>query len=439
MTRTTLRITLLSMLMSLNLIPNAKAQSMLEDALNVMYTACLFGEGSPFSQAIDLSQQSLAPGISNFIESSLASIPLTPPVLKAQFKDGEIVTTVTGFTPIYTESSSTVGKGQFMMGSNFSYFDLTKLRGTNLSELSFSFEQDGGGDVISVDMPMDINASVFTLFGTYGISDRLDIGFALPFVNLTMARQPATFRVFGSKAGCRWGAGCTPGQEEGAESISYAFTDGVAIDLNADGDIEAPEVDNPSVPGSNFNLSTIALRAKYRIPVQSNNARLAAVFDVRIPMAGNNEQMVGNGFLGWRFTLIGEYFELETFRPYVNIGVQAWNGVNSNNLNLAFGFSQKVASKLFFAFDLLGKVDLASDVFLAPIDNLVPMASPLNEFTLLNSTIPFADRDHTLNAGMGFQVLISPSFQFYGSALFSLLDRGLQADIVPSFGAAVHF
>ena len=162
-----------------------------------MYTACLFGEDSPFSQAVDLSRQSLAPGISNFIESTLASIPLSPPVLEAQFKDGEIVSSVTGFTPIYTESSATVGRGQFLVGTNYSFFDLTKLRGVDLNDLAFVFQQDGGGDQIAVTMPFDMNASVFTLFGTFGLSDRLDIGFALPFVQLDMKQQPATFRVIG--------------------------------------------------------------------------------------------------------------------------------------------------------------------------------------------------------------------------------------------------
>ena len=188
------------------------------------------------------------------------------------------------------------------------------------------------------------------------------------------------------------------------------------------------------MPGTDFYLSTIAVRAKYRIPVQSNNANLAAVFDVRIPLGTDEDHVVGNGYLGWRFTLIGEYYELDTFRPYINIGAQAWNGVNSNNLNLAVGFSQKVASSVFFAFDLLGKLDLEPDAFLSPIDDVVPMNAATREFTLAASTIPFTDRDHTLNAGLGIQLALSPGFQLYASSLFALLDRGLQSDVVPAFG-----
>jgi hypothetical protein len=138
--------------------------TLLEQALADLYATCLFEpvEGNPFSDAATLVRQSFAPGISGFIESNLAAIPLTPPSLKAEFTDEGIISVVTGFSPIYTESSGTVGKGLFLVGTNVSHFNLSKIRGENLNALSFTFQQNGGGDEVVASMPWNINATVFT-------------------------------------------------------------------------------------------------------------------------------------------------------------------------------------------------------------------------------------------------------------------------------------
>ena len=59
--------------------------------------------------------------LGNFIEANLAAIPLTPPNLEAEYVDGRISTMVTGFTPIYTESSATVGEGPIWEGTQPRY------------------------------------------------------------------------------------------------------------------------------------------------------------------------------------------------------------------------------------------------------------------------------------------------------------------------------
>ena len=77
---------LLTVLVSSVSIQSTNAQqSQLEAALGDLYGYCLFDgvEDNPFSQAASLARRALAPGISNFIEANLASIPLSPPNLEA--------------------------------------------------------------------------------------------------------------------------------------------------------------------------------------------------------------------------------------------------------------------------------------------------------------------------------------------------------------------
>ena len=426
------RIFVLLIVFTLTLGPqSASAQGRLEDAFAELYATCLFDiqtvENNPFSQAASLAEETLAPGLSGFIESNLAAIPLTPPSLDAEYTDGKVINVVTGFTPVYTESSATVGEGLFLVGSNLSHSNLSQIRGKELDDLQFTFEQNGGGDRVSVTMPFDLRATVFTLHGAYGVTNRFDVGIALPFVRLSIENVSPTFRVEGNNTGCRYS------QELGQE---------VMWTCNGMGPRETPSsVRLYSFVGdqseTEFFLGTVALRAKYRFPVSVDAGRLAAVLDVRIPTR-KESNIVGRGNFGTHLTFVGEYNQLGTFEPYINVGGEFWNGRSSNSFNAAFGFNQQFASNFFFTVDLLGEVALEPDSFLGPIEN--PSAEDAStESVLTRSSIPAVKREHTLDAGVGLQWTLSPSVHAYGSALFALLDRGLQSTVAPTVGIAAHF
>ncbi|MDZ7689576.1 MAG: hypothetical protein U5K69_00140 [Balneolaceae bacterium] len=411
---------------------SVRAQPLLEKAVADLYAACLFKsvDNNPFSEAVTLAEQSFAPGIAGFIESNLASIPLTPPALEAEFSEQGIVEVVTGFTPIYTESSASVGEGLFFMGANVSHFNLSKIRGEDLDALRFVFQQNNGADQIVVNMPMNVSATVFTLHGTYGITDRFDVGFALPIVSLGIDNVNTTFTVEGDNSGCRYGTGEQVNLTCDGQGTNRSISP--ALFSRADGEPSSRET---------F-LETVALRAKYRFPVSVSTVRLAAVMDIRLPLR-TSDNMLGSGNFGTKFTFISEYNPLSTFQPYVNVGAQFWNGPTSNSFNIGTGFNQQLATNLFFSFDLVGKIDLEPDAFLSPIGGALSPGDNANTLettnALISTSIPAVNRDHTLNAGLGFQFAFSPSIHAYGSALFSLIDHGLQSDIVPTAGIAAHF
>lgn len=404
----------------------AAAQPSLETAFGNLYGICLFErvEASPFSNAALLARAALAPGLTNFVESNLAAIPLTPPNVEAVFRDGEVVNVVSGFTPIFTESSATIGKGQIFVGANYSYFDLSRIRGQELSNTAFNFGQnDLQGDYVRVTMPFDVQAHVFTLYGSYGITDRLDVGVALPIVNLNVTADGTIFEVVlvDNDSGCRYMAGT---------NCSYngnTATPPLSLDAEA-----ITSVSDLSEVFSN----TMAVRFKYRFPVTQASSQFAAVVDMRVPF-GVESETLGSSEFGTRVTLVGEYNRVGGFKPYVNLGGQFWNGEASSNLGFTVGFTQMLAERLSFAFDLLGKFDLETDPFLASIDEQ-RVATGI-ESTLLGSTIPALERDHTLNTALGVQLAFTENIQAYGSALFSLLDRGLHSTVVPTVGLAVHY
>lgn len=406
----------------------------LENVLGDMYAACLFaseGQSNPFSQALELATSAMAPGISGFVENNMASIPLTPPSLRPARVAGQRVNVVTGFTPIFTESVWTVGQGRFLVGSNYSWYNLSRIRGLDLDNIVFSFDQDNGTDRIDVEMPLSIEASVFSFYGTYGLTERFDIGFALPFVNMQFRNSGTWFHVIGDESGCSYNGG------PNCNFVGTPESSEIRVSLN---DTDDPDVAvGFGLPESSSYLGTLAVRAKYRFSEPGNAGQVAGVLDIRIPTRGE-DNLLGSGDLGVRMTLIGEHQEMGAFKPFVNVGAQIWDGTNTSNLAIATGFTQELLpNKLFFAFDLLGKFDLESDPFLSPVDNDVdPDADDAAEASLQRSTIPMVGSERTLNAGLGFQFAASPRFQIYGSALFSLLNQGLQAPVAPTIGAAFH-
>ncbi|NNF03881.1 MAG: hypothetical protein HKN17_05385 [Rhodothermales bacterium] len=406
----------------------------LESVLGDMYAACLFaGEGqfNPFSDALELATTAMAPGISGFVENNMASIPLTPPSLRPARVDGQRVNVVTGFTPIFTESVWTVGKGRFLVGSNYSWYNLSRIRGMDLDNITFSFGQDNGSDRVDVIMPLSIEASVFSVYGTYGLTERFDIGFALPFVNMQFRNSGTLFQVIGNQSGCSYNGG------PNCDFVGTPASSQITVSLN---DTDDPDVAvGFGLPESSSYLGTLAVRGKYRFSQPGNAGQVAGVLDIRIPTR-SDDNLLGSGDLGVRMTLIGEHQELGAFKPFVNVGAQIWDGNNTSNVAIATGFTQELMpNKLFFAFDLLGKFDLESDPFLSPVDNDVDLDdADAAEASLQRSTIPMVGSERTLNAGLGFQFAATPRIQIYGSALFSILNQGLQAPVAPTIGAAFH-
>jgi len=403
----------------------ARAQPSFEQALADLAAICLFEPvpGNPFSQAAATARQSFAPGITGFLESNLAALPLTPPGLEAEYADGEVVSVVTGFAPVYTESASTVGKGLFLVGTSAAHFNLSKIRGEDLGDLRFAFEQDGGGDRVVVDLPLDISATAVTLHGTYGVTNRFDVSVAVPIVSISIDNVATSFRIEGDNTGCRYGG---------------------ALGLNCDGVGErevAPTLYNfvDASERQTF-VETVAVRAKYRFPVAVRAGQVAAAVDLRLPVRGS-DTLLGRGNFGTRLTLVGEYNRRSAFQPHVNLGATFWNGASSNSFNAAAGFNQQVGRKLFFSFDLLAKVNLETDPFLTPIGGaLAPDAqAESNTGPLVETSLPALDREHTLNAGLGLQYAVAPGIHAYGSALFSLLNRGLQSTVAPTVGIAAYF
>src|SRR5713101_4954346 len=104
------------------------------------------------------------------------------------------------FGPVYAERTDTIGKGRFNMGLNYSHFSYDKINGLDLKagdlRLVFTHDDtngDGGnlvqffeGDVITAQLSMKLETNITAFVLWYGVTDRFDLGLAVPVVNVSI-------------------------------------------------------------------------------------------------------------------------------------------------------------------------------------------------------------------------------------------------------------
>src|SRR5512144_1869374 len=107
------------------------------------------------------------------------------------------------FGPIYTERADTNGKGKFAMGLNFSYFSFNRIDDIGLRSSGVDIvltHQDlppAGcclrhfleGDVITTRTFLKIQTNITALTMSYGVTDSLDVGAAIPVVRVQIEAQ----------------------------------------------------------------------------------------------------------------------------------------------------------------------------------------------------------------------------------------------------------
>jgi hypothetical protein len=114
------------------------------------------------------------------------------------------------FGPLFNERAQTLGKGRFLAGLSHSFLEFDEFNGQDLSDLSL--EKDLGrlievnpgvtaenlsligldvldltqGGTIDMLIDMEIKEQVSTLYFTYGLTDRVDIGLVVPLVRVEL-------------------------------------------------------------------------------------------------------------------------------------------------------------------------------------------------------------------------------------------------------------
>lgn len=270
-----------------------------------------------YAHFIGSAQTTLNQTISTAIATQLAILPIISPASGFTYKydsaAGAFVRSTTSFGPIYTERAETIGRGKVYFGVSYQRFRFDTLDGIDLHKVPAVFTHvpnTGPGaipepyesDVIQTANNLTLNMDQTMVYGTIGITDRLDVSLAIPFVSVRMGAT--------SDANIIRVSGPTFVAPSGAVVPNPHEFDAAGTTFNVYG-----------ANGSASGVGDVTVRVKANI-VQNDPVRVAVLMDVRTP-SGNARELLGSGALG-----IKPFLAISTGRrlsPHLNIGYQ-WNG-----------------------------------------------------------------------------------------------------------------
>jgi hypothetical protein len=383
--------------------------------------------GTPFASHdahfIPGEQEKLAPYLFNqAILSELTTFPLGSSSGGFSYRFdpslGTLTRSTNSFGPAFAERALTIGRQKVNFGVNYQHSTYDTFEGKNIDDGSIKFylthQSVGGlffeGDVIQTALRLNLTTNTVALFGNYGITDRLDVGVAVPIVSVDMtANIDATILRFAT----------------GATSTIHVFPNFTDKQTFSDS-------------GSAKGIGDVVVRAKYRL-TESKNQGLAAGVDVRLP-TGDETNLLGTGAAQTTIKLIasGTYDKLE---PHINLGYTFTGKSGSPFFNLAdefsytFGTEFAASPKLTVNADLLGRtlrnfgrLEEAPRTFSYMSQTGVPGATTVNEFAFQPGSL------NLLVATGGIKYNVVGNLLISANVLVPLTQSGIRDRITPVIG-----
>jgi hypothetical protein len=417
---------------------NVSYTQTLKEQINNMFNEVLNLELSPgehgehFLPINVASSQAIINSLNNFVGSSISAFPLSSSTagLTFDFSSGKPVPTSTSFGPIFSERAQTLGGGRINMGMNFTYLKFNKIRGISTEDMRLTFTHEDVGapglgdspnefDTMDFYMHLQIAASVFAMYFTYGVTDRFDIGVAIPFINVNV--QSAPFAEINSYT---WVSNDSANHFFGGTRTEPILT-------------KSPTGVNDDATG----VGDIAIRAKYNF-VREQTIDFSAMLEYRLA-TGDADNFLGSGYSTLRAVLIGSKI-LGDFSPHLNFAYwKKFTDLDRDEFEFIIGYDQKIADWFTLVIDVLGRFDLgdpvASQQFPESVDInwTVGSTNYVRHVSLTN--IPNYKSDNPINAAFGLKVNLKESLLMIGNVFVPLNDDGLRAGIVPTLGVEFSF
>lgn len=436
------QLTVFSLILILVLFAGAPLYAQLNTTFARMFNTFLgehLASETPFGRAFDQraieANNVLVPAFNNMIASNVAAFPLTSTVAGIYFDlsagDPTMITESLG--PIYSETAETVGSRKLNAGFNFAHYSLASFRGLALDDIRFTLTSDdlsGDGtlgdfaletETIDIFPNLDIDANTFVAFATYGVTSRLDVGVAVPIINLSITGNAR------------------------AVINSTSFLEAGAAVNNFNNDFLNPDLEDTfAYDESVTGVGDVALKLKYAFR-RGKKLDLAALVDVRFP-TGKEDDFLGTGKTNARFSWIMSR-KSGAFSPHLNLSYN-YRGADfeSEAVELFAGFDQKLGAKATFVLDIFGEYDLDANktISLFPgtrrvVFNQDRQGPARFERDIDLSNIPEYKHDNTWNASVGFKIAPSQRALIMANILVPMNDGGLRSSVVPIVGAAITF
>ena len=335
------------------------------------------------------STQATTDTISRALLANLATLPVPTSSSAFQYRLnpelGTVERSTPNFGPFFVERAQTAGRGQASFGVTFEHLYFTSLDGRNLRNGSFITTANQFVDEktpFDVDqLTLNIQTSIATVYGNVGVTDRFEIGAAVPFVRLQL--------------------------------------DGRRVD-----NYRGQNFTQASASAETMGLADVVVRGKYTVYSADGNGVAAAV-DVRLP-TGRQDDLLGAGTAAVRLSGIGS-LDRGPLAAHINAGVSV--GGLATELDYSAAIEVAATPRATIISELLGRtIDSPGHIIQVPAINptiagvqtlrLAPDTSMLNIMTL----VP------------GFKWNLSTTWVLAANVSIPLTTGGLTAPFTPFIG-----
>jgi hypothetical protein len=286
------------------------------------------------------------------------------------------------FGTFFVERAMTSGRGRASFGASAETVGYDRLDGFHLRDGSLVTTanqfRDEAAPFNTESLTLRIRTSTLTLFGSYGITNRLEIGGALPLVDL---------HIDGSRLNVYRGA----------------------VFVQATGSADAN------------GMADAAVRAKYRL-LSARNGGFAIAGEVRLP-TGNDVDLLGAGRAALRLTAIGS---VENVRVGVHGNVAIVRGGASNEVDGSGAVTYAATPRLTFTSELLLRR-------LSDLHEMVAVSAPHPTITGVDTLrlLPAGATPTLTSAVAGIKWNARATMVVSGEVVLRLGDGGLTAPFTP--------
>jgi hypothetical protein len=294
------------------------------------------------------------------------------------------------FGPFFVERALTAGAGQASLGITFHYASFRSLDGNDL--------RDGGFVTVAnqfTDEPepfdvetltLDITTRTVTFFGNVGVSDRVDIGVAVPLLQLSV---------------------------DGTRLNTYRGNTALQARATAE----------------TLGLADIALRSKVRLTGDGPVA-VAGGVEVRVP-TGREEDMLGAGDASLRLLGLASY-EAGPASFHLNVIVGA-GGVGTE-VSSSGAATLAASPRLTLVGEIVARRILG-------IERIIPAFVPHPRILGVQTIrlVPGGEDQTTMFAVAGFKWNVGGTWLLHGNVLVPVSDNGLTARLTPTVALDYSF
>jgi hypothetical protein len=359
------------------------------------------------------------------------------------------------FGPAFTERAATIGRKKFSLGVNYQHTSFDTFGGQGLEDGSISFylphtdccnpaapppsPQTPGfeSDLMQATLTLKATTDTVGVFANYGVTDRLDVGVAIPITHVALdADVQATI-------------------------LRLSSTDNVLVHTFTQGQNDTENTFSDS--GSATGIGDVVLRTKYNF-LRAATTWMSLGIDVRLP-TGDADNLIGLGTTQGKFFLIASSSNPRV-SPHVNIGFTLSGEGNrdtmfqfeplgvSDEFNYSGGVEIVAHPKLTLLADVLGRtlfdagiVELETKTFpFRAGAGSTPATAPVQT----SSTNPLTGqpyeqlglRDGNLSlllGSAGFKFNAGTNLLVGANVLFPITDAGLRDRLTFAFGLDYAF